>query len=385
MVVPVISSEPVGRQQLFLALQERIEQGHYAPGSWLPTERALAHEFGLDRSAIRHALSQLEELTLIVRETGKRPWVRGSRPARPATGGGTARPANSGLRTIVAILPQHPLYPASLAIMHGINASLRSTEAPYRLQVIDTHGGSESRETSLEKQALDSVIREEIAGVVLWQLGGAETLPQLRELERRGIPVVFVDRFPPGPTCDFVGGDNHAGIEAAVEYLWSLGHRRIAHLTTDEPATAVLERLDAYGQAMLMAGLTPRPDWIVKIPHDETMNLSLACDHFFSLPEPPTAVVALNDALAYRFIAECQKRGKGVPEDVSVIGFDDVEQHSPRPALLTTVHQPFAKMGRRAADLLLRRLSESESPQEARQHVLLPTPLVKRSTCRPIP
>ena len=384
MVVPVISSEPVGRQQLFLALQERIDQGRYAPGSWLPTERALAHEFGLDRSAIRHALGQLEDLGLIVREAGKRPWVRGSRPA-PPNSGGTARPANTGLRTIVAILPQHPLYPASLAIMHGINATLRSTEAPYRLQVIDTHGGSESRETTLEKQALDSVIREEISGVVLWQLGGADTLPQLRELERRGIPVVFVDRFPPGPTCDFVGGDNHAGIEAAVEYLCSLGHRRIAHLTTDEQATAVLERLHAYKEAMLTAGFAPCPDWIFRIPHDETTNVSPACDHYFSLPEPPTAVVALNDALAYRFIAECQKRGKTVPEDVSVIGFDDVEQHSPRPALLTTLHQPFAKMGRRAADLLLRRLTASESPPEARQHVLLPTPLVKRSTCRPLP
>lgn len=384
MVVSVISSEPVGRQQLFLALQERIEQGHYAPGSWLPTERALAQESGLDRSAIRHALAQLEELGLIVRETGKRPWVRGNQPAQAKSGGGTARPSNTGLRTIAAILPQHPLYPASLAIMHGINATLRSTEAPYRLQVIDTHGGSESRETSLEKQALDSVIQEEIAGVVLWQLGGADTLPQLRELDRLGIPVVFVDRFPLGPTCDFVGGDNYAGIEAAVEYLWSLGHRRIAHLTTDEPATAIFERHKAYQEAMLAAGPVPPSDWVFKVSYDDTTNVSPACDHYFSLPVPPTAVIALNDALAYRFIAECQKRGKGVPEDVSVVGFDDVEHHSPRPALLTTLHQPFAKMGRRAADLLLRRLSQSNSPPEARQHLLLPTPLIKRSTCRPL-
>ncbi len=208
----------MGRPQLFLALQERIEQEHYAPGSWLPAERALAREFGVDRSAIRQALSQLQERGLIVREAGRRPWVR-ERSAADSSKSGTERPAEVGRRMIAAILPQHPLYPASLAIMHGINATLRSTEAPFRLQVIDTHGGDERREILLEKQALESIVREEIAGVVIWPLGGAETLPHLRELERRGIPVVFVDRFPPELPCDFVGADNHAGIEAAIEYL----------------------------------------------------------------------------------------------------------------------------------------------------------------------
>ncbi|MGI4787533.1 MAG: GntR family transcriptional regulator [Janthinobacterium lividum] len=381
----MISPNPVGRQQLFLALQARIEQGQYAPGAWLPAERALAEEFGLDRSAIRSALRQLEDLGLIVRETGKRPWVRGGQPGNRQAGAGEgARQASAvELRTIVAILPQHPLYPASLAIMHGINATLRSTEAPFRLQIIDTHGGSEIRETSLEKKALDSVVREKIAGVVLWHMGGAETLPQLRQLDRLGIPVVFVDRFPDSLPCDFVGGDNHAGIEAGVEYLRHLGHRRIAHLTTDEQSTAVLERLAAYNEVILTVSSTPRREWVFQVSHNDPTNVSAAYDHFFALDEPPTAVVTLNDALAYHFIAECQKRGKAVPEEISVIGFDDLEQHSPRPALLTTLHQPFDKMGRRAADLLLRRLAGPDTAQDIRRHILLPTPLIKRSTCQP--
>ncbi len=381
----MITSRPVGRQQLFLMLQERIQRGEYAPGSWLPAERALAQEFGMDRSAIRRALLQLEERGLIVREVGKRPWVRGG-PVFPGLGGsdqGTRQPAEAAMRTIVAILPQHPIYPASLAILHGMNATLRSTEAPLRLQVIDTHGGGESRETFLEKQALDTVVREQIDGVVIWHLGGPETLPQLRELERRGTPVVFIDRYPNGLTCDFVGGDNQSGVEAAVEYLRHLGHRRIAHLSTDEQTTAVAERLAAYSQAMLAGDTPPKPEWVFHVSHDDTKDVAPACDHYFSLPEPPTAVVAMNDALAHYFITECQARGKSVPEDISVIGYDDVERHSPRPALLTTLHQPFDKMGRRAVELLLRRLAGAETPG-AKQHVLLPTPLVKRATCRPL-
>lgn len=378
----------LGRQQLFLALQERIERGHYPAGSWLPAERALAAEFGLDRSAVRFALVQLEDRGLIVREAGHRPWVRTgqdfSRRNRDA-------PARTGMQTIAAILPQHPVFPAALALLHGINTALRAAESPLRLQVLDTHGGSERLEIQRERQALGAVVREQIAGVVLWHLGGAETLPQLRELERRGIPVVFVDRFPQEMACDFVGSDNHAGIEAAVEYLRQLGHRRIAHLTTDEASTAVAERLAAYTEAMQgeamqsSAGqLGPLQNWIHKVPHDRTCEVAPACDRFFALPEPPTAVVALNDLLAYHFMAECEKRGKRTPEDISVIGFDDLEEHSARPPTLTTLHQPFDKMGRRAAEMLLRRLSGPDTGREPRRHMLLPAPLVVRSTCRPL-
>jgi len=94
--------------------------------------------------------------------------------------------------------------------------------------------------------------------------------------------------------------------------------------------------------------------------------------------------VALNDLLAYHFMAECEKRGRRVPEDISVIGFDDLEEHSARPPILTTLHQPFDKMGRRAAEMLLRRLSGPDALREPRRHVLLPAPLVVRSTCRPL-
>jgi DNA-binding LacI/PurR family transcriptional regulator/DNA-binding transcriptional regulator YhcF (GntR family) len=388
MILPETLKQPIGRQQLFLALQERIEQGHYAPGSWLPAERALAAEFSLDRSAVRSALAQLEEGGLIVRETGKRPWVRTGQASPRQTRSGfktfSGSQKSTGMQTIAAILPQHPVFPASLALMHGINTALRSAEAPFRVQVMDTHGTTALRATSLERQALDSVLREEIAGVLLWHLGGEETLPQLREIERHDIPIVFVDRFPPELACDFVGGDNHAGIEAAIDYLRGMGHQRIAYLSAEETATAVTERLAAYQEIMQANGLPLCPQWIGKVPQDNTAHVAPIFDQFFSLPNPPTAVVALNDSLAYYFMEECARRGKRTPEDISVIGFDDLEAHSPRPPILTTLHQPFDKMGRRAAEILLRRLSEPDARQEPRRHILLPTPLVVRSTCRPL-
>lgn len=392
-----LAAEALGGQpQLFLVLQERITRGIYPPGAWLPAERALADEFRLDRSAVRRALCQLEGAGLIVREPGRRPWVRGGaavsqavKPPRAPAAGQTGmrrpvRPERAALRSIVAILPQHPQYPASLAILHGINAALRSAEAPLRLQVWDTHGGADGRETQMEQEALASVARERLAGAVLWHLGGPETVSSLQALEARGIPVVFVDRFPLELSCDFVGGDNQAGVETALEYLHGLGHRRIAHLTTDERSTAVVQRRDAYAGALTLAGAPPDPDLIFAVSHTDTAHVAPACDHFFGLTDPPTAVLAMNDPLAYRFIAECQKRGIRVPEDISVVGFDDLEQHSPRPSLLTTLHQPFDKMGRRAAELLLSRVCAPDAAPPVRRHVLLPTPLITRATCRAI-
>ena len=381
-MAPNVPEKLMGDKHLCYALQERIEQGRYAPGAWLPTERALAQEFALDRSTVRRALRQLEEQGLIVREAGKRPWVqnRGSHERQNVNRPDTRR---SALGTLVAILPQHPIYPASLAILHGINAAVRSAEAPFRLQVIDTHGGSERSETNLEMKALDSVLQEDIAGVVLWHMGGVQTLPHLRKLQHRGTPVVFVDRFPPELICDFVGSDNQTGIEEAISYLRHLGHRRIAHLTTDEKTTTVQERIAAYTSAMMASGAVPPPELIFRCPHDLTRDVAPAFAQFFGLEAPPTAVLAMNDALAYRFIAECQRHGKDVPGDISVMGIDDLDGHAARPSLLTTLHQPFDRIGYRAAELLLRLLAEPKTAQDVRRHILLPTPLVIRSTCQP--
>ena len=376
MVESVTPPGAVSRPQLFLTLRQRVEEGYYAPGTWLPAERALAQEFGVDRSAIRGALQQLEEGGLIVRQPGRRPYVR--HIDKPAS----RRAGSSLLRTVLAIFPQHPNYPASHALLHGINATLQSQEAPYRLQVFDTYGVDDNVVLSLEKQALASAIDENIAGVVLWHMGGVDTLPQLQQLQDTGIPLVLVDRYPPDFVCDFVGADNQSGVEEAISYLYQLGHRRIAHLTTDEDTTAVRLRRRAYRDAMLSYGIVPELDWIFVVPHGLRPEVAPAVAHFLGLAEPPTAVFTMNDSLAHYFITDAEARGRQVPGDISVIGFDDLEKYSPRPALLTTMHQPFDKMGRRAADLLLRQLTQTSIASQARQHVLLPVPLVIRSTCR---
>ena len=113
-------------------------------------------------------------------------------------------------------------------------------------------------------------------------------------------------------------------------------------------------------------------------------NVRPAVRQFFEMTEPPTALFAMNDALAHYFIVEAEAAGGRVPDTISVIGFDDLERYSPRPALLTTIHQPFDRIGSRAAGLLIRRLKSPDPAALPSQHILLPTPLVVRSTCQPL-
>lgn len=373
------TKKSVGRQQLVLRLRERIERGDYAPGAWLPAERALADEFGVDRSTIRAAIHQLEKQKLIVREPGHRPWVRGAEPGAPAAA--PIREATPKSATIFAMLPHHTGYPASLAVLHGINDTLQIKESPLRIRVLDTQAPSKALEIAAEKGALETALAEKVAGIIIWHMGGQTTVPLLREIREAGIPMVFVDRLPAGLPCDYVGVDNQGAVAEAIGYLARLGHRRIAHITTDEPTTAVQERLASYREALLRLGVKPRSEWIYTASRDNPTDLKAAVGRFFSLPEPPTAVFAMNDSLAHHFIIEAEDQGYSIPNDLSIIGFDDLERYSPRPALLTTLHQPFDNMGRRAIELLLARLAHPSSILETR-HILLQAPLIVRSTCR---
>lgn len=365
-------------------LRERITAGEYQPGEWLPTERVLSQELNVSRPVLRVALSHLADQGLLIRKRGCRPRVAQSDVV-------CSTPSEAGLsspvtptRTLAVIVPQNPAYNAGSLILHGMNVEFRRCEASFRMLVYDTHSSLASAQTNLEERALSELEGEDLAGLVVWHIGGAETLPLLRKFHDRGLPIVFVDRHPDAVLGDFVGIDNHAGAMEAVKYLLDLGHRRIAYLTSQEDATVVKERGEGYRDALVLAGIEPLPEWTCPVSVLWPPRVGPAVEQFLSLDQPPTAVFAMNDVLAHYLIREVETHGLSVPQDLSVVGFDDLERNSPRPALLTTIRQPFAEMGGRAAKLLLWRLASPEAASQPSTHVLLPAPLVPRSTCQPL-
>ena len=105
---------------------------------------------------------------------------------------------------------------------------------------------------------------------------------------------------------------------------------------------------------------------------------------FTSLPDPPTAVFAVNDFLAEYLMIVLEEKGIAIPDTISVVGFDDVERFLPQKPRLTTIRQPFEAIGERAASMLWWRMSHPESHTGAYQHVMLPTRLIVRETTKAI-
>jgi len=335
----------------------------------------------MHRSSVRRAFAQLEAEGIISRQRGARPWVN-------ATGASAAALASAAGRTaahaIVAIMPQHPIYPASQAILHGINMGLRAKKSTCVLRVLDTYGASPELATQHELEALESLGQNDLVAVIIWQSGGSSTVPLLRRMQEQGKAIILVDRVPDGFSCDYVGSDNMAGVDEAVGYLSSIGHRRIAFLTTDEINMATIQRKAAYFEALAARSLPSREDWIYTAQNRDFSAVAPAIDQFDASPEPPTAVVTMNDPLAYFFIGKLEARGRRVPDDMSVIGFDDLDRYSARPPVLTTMRQPFELIGKRAAELALARIDDAGTTPQQHQHVLLSMPLIIRETCKPI-
>ncbi len=367
---------PRKNSRILEALAERMAQGVYLPGARLPAERDLAAEFDLDRSAVRAALVELARTGQIVREPGCRPRVGPASGVRPAP---RTRPRPAS-RTIAVILPQHAADHGSREIMRGIAHVLHSQEAPYRPLMFDLNLRTAPRGV-LEHQACAAVLEEDIAGAVVWPTLEPGSLEGWRGVQSAGRPVVFVDRCDDDFLCDFVGVDNYDAAKDATRFLLALGHTQIVHLTRDLPASSVAQRIDGYRDALTEAGLPFSSERVWSLPTEAfPQGVEALADRLLAQVPLLTAVFAVNDQVAHTLIAALEARGKAVPGDISVLGFDDDDQYSARPALLTTVRQPFERIGQRAAALLLRRLGPNPPP--AYQHVLLPTVLVERSTCR---
>jgi DNA-binding LacI/PurR family transcriptional regulator len=221
--------------------------------------------------------------------------------------------------------------------------------------------------------------------------------PAVGWLMRRRLPLVFVDQAP-APGITSINIDDRLGARAAAQHVIDLGHRRVAIVTAgfggeygllEDPREAGLtyiekQRLLGWLDALDEAGVTPV---VVRQPHaDPQRSGQSATEVLLAQPRRPTAVLCFSDAIAHGVIQAIQDAGQSVPEDVSVVGFDD----NPlglriRPAL-TTVRQQADVKGRTAAATLSTAIERSKTRPPGRgRHIVLPTELVIRDSTARVP
>jgi DNA-binding LacI/PurR family transcriptional regulator len=222
--------------------------------------------------------------------------------------------------------------------------------------------------------------------------------PAIGWLTRRRLPLVFVDQAPASGVAS-INVEDRRGAAAAAAHLVELGHRRIAIVTygvageygllpepppRHELANTERDRLTGWLQPLTAAGIAPL---IVRQPHDDPYDLGVRAALLLVEQRPrPTGVLCFSDAAARGVLAGIERAGLRVPEDISVIGFDDSPLAARTRPALTTVRQDVNAKGRAAAAALLQAIERAKTHRGGRvRHLVLPTELVVRASTAPPP
>lgn len=254
-------------------------------------------------------------------------------------------------------------------IMRGVDMQL--AEHKYDVMLYTTH-----RRRAQESAYVTALTRGMTDGLLIVLPRHPEAY--LRTLRQRKFPYVLVDHQGIDDRGPAIGATNRAGAYDATRYLLALGHRHIGFITGAMDLGCSRERLDGYRAALGDHGVSLDPQWIREGDFLQPGGYAQAVE-LMNLPNPPSAIFASNDIMAFGAMEAARERGKRIPHDISIIGFDDVPQAAQVHPPLTTIRQPLEEMGRRAAQMLLEIIKNPEQPAEK---IELPTELVVRESTR---
>jgi GntR family transcriptional regulator of arabinose operon len=348
-------------------IRKRMDGGAIVPGEKLPSESQLCVQFGVSRNSVRQAMQAL------LRE-GRVETIKGVGTFCRARAPSTATSTNIGL---VHFFINSYIYPEIIRgcyttiSRNGFNLLLNQSE--YSL--------------AQERSILADLRLKKVAGIIIAPIYGAGERSNallLEEIQNEGTPVVLCDDYFPGRSFSSVVLDDHAGGEEAAEHLWRKGHRKIGIFYQKDflvKATRMKGVLDFLGRH----GAPVRDPWIVGFNgQGPASGAPAAAERFFKdARETPTAFVCGNDEDALHLIEAAERRGIGVPNDLSVVGFDNSSIAQLEKISLTSVHHPSYLMGEKAADILLDKIFHPEV-QFITQTVITPT-LVERSSVKNLP
>lgn len=253
-------------------------------------------------------------------------------------------------------------------VAHAVESAARNRN--YTLLFSST--GADAKQ---EAAAIDLFLEKQVDGIIWFAPSDMEKVQEVSTV--RKTPVVIITAQPGHLNQNAVYVNDARGAFEAVTHLVRLGHRRIGYIAEPDRANVSQERLRGYRWALKENGILVDSDLIVRGNFQEG-SASQAIDHMCSLESRPTAIFAANDLMAIEAMNRIRSLGLRVPEDVAIVGFDDVKMSGLPGIDLTTVSQPKKEMGREAARLLIDSLTQEQS--SIRQVILSPH-LVVRKTC----
>ncbi|MFB3159928.1 LacI family DNA-binding transcriptional regulator [Neobacillus sp. 179-J 1A1 HS] len=254
------------------------------------------------------------------------------------------------------------------AVLRGIESV--AIENGYQVLLGDARNNVET-----ETSYLTILGQKKADGLILLT---ARTDQKILEELSQDYPVVLACEYYEGTQLPTVSIDNVSSARKATEYLISLKHKRIGHISGPLNVVVGRDRCKGFHQAMAKHGLSVDPSLVQEgeFSFESGFNLMMK---FLSLEEPPTAIFAGNDEMAMGAVKAAKSKGFRVPEDLSVVGFDDIKFASIFEPALTTIAQPTFDMGQKAMHLLLKIINDEELEKN---QIILSDKLIVRNSCK---
>ena len=218
-----------------------------------------------------------------------------------------------------------------------------------------------------------------LGGVIFADLIGNRQ--QLEDALAQNVPAVVINNYVDDLPVNCIAVDNTKGAEDAVNYLIGLGHKKIAHITGDLITQSAVMRFEGYKNALKNHNIGFDPKYVFKTDYSRGQART-AAENLIKMPVPATAVFVASDSMALEVMTVARELGKIIPDDLSIIGFDDNPSSLDAPVALSTVRQPLIKMAEESVKVLDGLMKLNKKDIKAKK-IFLPTELVIRESCKP--
>lgn len=336
------------------------------------TSKQVAQRAGVSQTTVSFVLNNVDSAN-ISEETKQRVWEAAN--ALGYVPNAAARALARGKSKVIALVLDHP-HPQIFIdeyvpkVMTGLSDVMRQNGYLVLVELTNESYASETYANLIRSK--------EVAGIVLNHNDAVEnSLEQLVAYRRQGFPIVTLDKYHPELNCVMV--NKYDGVRQAVEHLIRLGHRRIACIPYAPviKGAHVHKRLVVYQKTLEQAGIAYDESLVREGAYDPDTGYA-AMQSLLDAPTRPTALYAMNDVMAFGAIRAIRERGLRVPEDIAVVGFDDVRLAAYSEPALTTVFEPDIEHGRLAGETLMKLINGEPVPEMA---IELPMHLVIRDSC----
>ncbi|SMG58040.1 transcriptional regulator, GntR family [Paenibacillus aquistagni] len=363
-------------------LIQLINAGQYHPNDKIPTEMELAEQFGVSRITTKRALLELENRGYIYRKRGSGSFVK-EPSITPAPQVNMNMDSSHTRRHLSIVLPYVDAG-KDLHYFRGVADYIEKQGIMLSLHFTDWRADK-------ERDVLLHLRNYGTGGIIWYPVNSNNNVDIAHILHAERHPLVLLDQYYDGLAVPSVVSDNRAGGYAAAEHLIKQGHRRIAFVSSIliEQRSSVRDRFLGYCQAHMDYGIPLHPEYIVAGFHQELWAQGKS--KFYSgLIQPlinigVTAIQAEHDYIGLDIIDVAMELGMKVPEQLSIIGYDNISIAGTHQVPLTTVNQNCYEIGRKAAELMYSMMS-TEQGMSAGEHgvVSIPVQFIERQSTSPV-